>query len=222
MDVKKINPCTIPATKVDFVGDNRWRNMHERYVAEAGTSEIDVVFIGDSIIQQLQFTQLWIEKINSLHCLNFGIGGDRVEHLLWRILNGELNFGYPPKIVVLSVGTNNVDCTAQEVFDGICKIIQVLTEKLGNVDVVLPTLLPRGQHPNANRERNALINEMFLNNFDSKPNVYVVPIHDGIVQKDETISHYVMHDYLHLTNEAYNKVFMPVYEKVRSLLNKTG
>ncbi|KAF5293049.1 hypothetical protein FQR65_LT11041 [Abscondita terminalis] len=216
-----MNFCVIPTIKQDFVGDNRWMSMHNRYVTEAATSENEVLFIGDSIIQGLQFTRLWTERIDPLHCLNFGIGGDRVEHVLWRLLNGELQFGYPPKVVVLFVGTNNIGCNPEEVYEGIVQIVKVIQDKLRNVSVILPTLLPRGQYPNVNRERNALVNDLLLDRFRSDPNVFVVLVHKGIVRKDLSISHYVMHDYLHLTNEAYDEVFMPVYDKVRSLLNKT-
>lgn len=44
---------------------------------EAQTLEPEVVVIGDSIVQQMQLSSLWNEKFCSLHCLNFGIGGDR-------------------------------------------------------------------------------------------------------------------------------------------------
>lgn len=50
---------------------------HKLYVQEAQTLEPEVVLIGDSIIQQMQISSLWNEKFCSLHCLNFGIGGDR-------------------------------------------------------------------------------------------------------------------------------------------------
>lgn len=73
------NPCVLPTPAEETVedGDGRWMSMHSRYMQEAKTTESEILFIGDSIIQQMQFSTLWIEKISSLHCLNFGIGGDR-------------------------------------------------------------------------------------------------------------------------------------------------
>ncbi|KAF2880077.1 hypothetical protein ILUMI_26089 [Ignelater luminosus] len=226
--------CKVPQIKSDVVGDDRWGCMHRRYVAEAKVSEAEVLFIGDSIIQQLQFSTLWTEKINSLHCVNFGIGGDRVEHVLWRVLNGELEFTVPIKVVVLFVGTNNTDCTAQNIFEGICEIVRVIKEKLGNVTVILPTLLPRGQFPNPNRVRNLEVNVLLMNHFKNGPVVspdsndtnkekdlssfHVIPIHEDIIQSDQTISHYIMYDYLHLTNQGYYKIFKPIYEKLQYLL----
>ncbi|KAF7286635.1 hypothetical protein GWI33_004668 [Rhynchophorus ferrugineus] len=220
-----MNPCVIPTASEDTVGDGRWMSMHNRFVQQAKTSEQEVVFIGDSIIQQLQFSSLWTEKISALHCINFGIGGDRVENVLWRIKNGEFDFNTPIKAVVLFVGTNNTDCTPHEIFEGILEIIKEIKNILGNVYIVIPTLLPRGQFPNPYRERNDHVNTFLIDKFSNEANkdeltenVYVVPIHENIVGNDQTISHHIMHDYLHLTNNGYTKIFGKVYDTLCQLL----
>ncbi|KAK9883297.1 hypothetical protein WA026_001478 [Henosepilachna vigintioctopunctata] len=222
-----MNPCILAQPPEDEVGDGRWHSMHNRYVQEASTSEAEVLFIGDSIIQQLQFSTIWAEKFISLHCCNFGIGGDRVENVLWRIQNGELDFQAKLKAVVLFVGTNNTDCTPHEVYEGILEIIKTIKQKLGNVAIILPTLLPRGQYPNPYRERNDQVNTFLIDKFcnpdnidELTPSVIVVRIHENIVQNDKTIPHFILHDYLHLTNSAYWKIFGPIYDKLCDIIGK--
>ncbi|XP_022916395.1 platelet-activating factor acetylhydrolase IB subunit alpha1-like [Onthophagus taurus] len=223
------NPCVIPTPCEDLSGDGRWMSLHKRYVQEAKSSEPEIVFIGDSIIHQMQFSTLWNEKISSLHCLNFGIGGDRVENVLWRLQNGELDFHVKLKAIVLFVGTNNTDCTPHEVYEGILEIIKTIRHKLGNeVGIVLPTMLPRGQFPNPYRERMDHVNLFLLDKFtndgnadDLTINVHIVSIHENIVRSDQTISHHLLYDYLHLSDSGYSKIFEPVYKTLLKVLENS-
>lgn len=89
----------------------------------------------------------------------------------------------------------------------------------------LQTLLPRGQFPNPYRERNDHVNTFLVDKFSNEANkdevtenVYVVKIHENIVENDQTISHHIMHDYLHLTNNGYRRTFGKVYDKLCQLL----
>jgi len=45
----------------------------------------------------LVLLQIWDKMFVPLHCLNFGIGGDQTQHVLWRLNNGELE-GFAPKV----------------------------------------------------------------------------------------------------------------------------
>ena len=65
--------------------------QHTRFVRETREMEPDVVFLGDSIIANLQSTDLWEKWFTPMHSLNFGIGGDQTQHVLWRVHNGELD-----------------------------------------------------------------------------------------------------------------------------------
>lgn len=51
-------------------------------------------------------------------------------------------------------------------------------------------------------------------------NVHVVVIHENIVGENGEISNAILHDYLHLTDLAYSKIFEPVYEKLCALINQ--
>ncbi|MPC26696.1 Platelet-activating factor acetylhydrolase IB subunit beta [Portunus trituberculatus] len=119
--------------------------------------EPDVVFVGDSIVANLQCTDVWEKWFAPMHCLNFGIGGDETQHVLWRLKNGELEF-IKPKAVVVLVGTNNHEHTAAEVAGGIMEICRTIREKQPQSHIVALTLLPRGEKPNCLREKNSEIN----------------------------------------------------------------
>lgn len=60
--------------------------------------------------------------------------------------------------------------------------------------------------------------EYFKNKNDFEP-IYIVPIHENIIQSDDSISHYIMHDYLHLTDTGYTKIWTAVYEKLKAVIN---
>lgn len=74
-----------------------------------------MIFIGDSIIQALQHTDVWNELFVPLHCLNFGIHRDRVENVLWRIQNGELE-NVKPKVFIYFYSIRQVTLPACQQF----------------------------------------------------------------------------------------------------------
>ena len=43
------------------------------------------------MIQNLVNSEIWERHFCQMHSLNFGIGGNRTEHVLWRLQNGELD-----------------------------------------------------------------------------------------------------------------------------------
>lgn len=57
---------------------------------DSKNKEPDVLFIGDSLIARLQQSIVWSELFEPLHCLNFGIGSDTTQNVLWRLENGEI------------------------------------------------------------------------------------------------------------------------------------
>jgi N-acetylglucosamine-6-sulfatase len=85
-----------------------WMTRHHDFSAQAQTGDIQVLFLGDQLIQGWSGAgaRVWSEKIEPLRAANFGIAGDRVENVLWRVRNGELD-GAPPRVVVLAVGSEN-------------------------------------------------------------------------------------------------------------------
>src|SRR6185436_6580113 len=86
---------------------------HEQLLAKAKKGGIDIYFEGDSITRRWgatdfpEFLANWTTNFYGWNAANFGWGADRVENILWRLENGELD-GVNPKIIVLLAGINNV------------------------------------------------------------------------------------------------------------------
>ncbi|KAI8428028.1 hypothetical protein MSG28_002322 [Choristoneura fumiferana] len=212
-----MNPCSIPAPQQDTDGDGRWNSIHNRFLSDAKGKDGDVIFIGDSILQALEHTDVWNQWFAPLHCLNFSIHNDQTQNVLWRIKNGELDH-VDAKVIVVHVGTNNVENTPEQVCEGILEIIRSIREKHPSAYIVLPSLLPRGQHPNTLRVKNAKINELLREKVTNMNRVEMVPIDKGLIQNDGTISHHDMYDYLTPTNAACRKAFEPIHDLLQQIL----
>uniref|UniRef100_A0A803YP62 Platelet-activating factor acetylhydrolase IB subunit alpha2 n=1 Tax=Meleagris gallopavo TaxID=9103 RepID=A0A803YP62_MELGA len=148
------NPAAVPHAAEDTQGDDRWMSQHNRFVLDCKDKEPDVLFVGDSMVQLLQQYEIWRELFSPLHALNFGIGGDTTGHVLWRLKNGELE-NIKPKVIVVWVGTNNYENTAEEVAGGIEAIVRLINTQQPQAKVIVLGLLPRGEKPNPLRQKNA-------------------------------------------------------------------
>jgi len=61
--------------------------MHEQFLDQARKGNIDLLFLGDSITQGWGNNGVWKRFDGPRHAANFGIGGDRAQHVLWRLLD---------------------------------------------------------------------------------------------------------------------------------------
>uniref|UniRef100_A0A8C9CK60 Platelet-activating factor acetylhydrolase IB subunit alpha1 n=1 Tax=Phocoena sinus TaxID=42100 RepID=A0A8C9CK60_PHOSS len=194
------NPASKPTPVQDVQGDGRWMSLHHRFVADSKDKGTRSRLIGDSLVQLMHQCEIWRELFSPLHALNFGIGGDNTQHVLWRLENGELEH-IRPKIVVVWVGTNNHGHTAEQVTGGIKAIVQLVNQRQPQARVVVLGLLPRGQHPNPLP-------------LAGHPRAHFLDADPGFVHSDGTISHHDMYDYLHLSRLGYT----PVCRTLHSLL----
>jgi beta-glucosidase len=115
----------------------------KKKVEQMGTAEI--LFVGDSITEEWAEAgeAVW-QKHFAHRALNLGVGGDRTQHILWRLKNGHLACGSLRTAVVLA-GTNNLadgDSDA-DIFEGVAAIVYHLLDQCPSVRVVLMGILPR-------------------------------------------------------------------------------
>lgn len=192
--------------------DEKWMARHETFNVISKQGEAQLVFLGDSITQGWEGSgkEVWAQKWAPLKAANFGIGGDRTEHVLWRLDHGNFD-GLQPKLVVLMIGTNNTGhqgrdgyaCTAQQTADGVRAILKRLRAKMPKTQVLLLGIFPRGataEDPfrKQNETTNALISQ-----FADGRRVHYMDIGKIFLKPDGTLPKDVMPDLLHLNPAGY-------------------
>jgi lysophospholipase L1-like esterase len=191
-----------PATVVPQPREGAWMEMHKSLLAQTKKGQIDLLFLGDSITQGWNENTIWQRYYGPRHAANFGIGGDRTQHVLWRIQNGELD-GIDPKVTVLMIGTNNLSGdTPDEIAQGIKTIVAELRNRLPKTQVLLLGVFPRSPKPDSAREQIKTINEKIAR-LDDGSHVRFLDIGKAFLNADGTISPEVMPDYLHLSTKGY-------------------
>lgn len=176
---------------------------HERFVAIAKAGGVDVLFLGDSITAGWGGAkEIWEKSFAAYKPANFGIGGDRTQHVLWRITNGELD-GIKPKVVVLMIGTNNSGTDeADGIAKGVTAIVKAIHAKSPATKVLLLAVFPRGEKPNPQREKLAKVNATIAKLHDGK-SVHYLDIGAKFLTADGTLTKEVMPDFLHLSKAGY-------------------
>ena len=65
-----------------------WLKFHHNHCSKLAKYTFETILTGDSIVAGLsRYQNIWDMFLKSLKALNCGIGGDRIEHVLWRALN---------------------------------------------------------------------------------------------------------------------------------------
>ena len=178
---------------------------HESFVAIAKQGKAKLLFLGDSITAGWGGQKtIWEKAFGKYMPANFGIGGDRTQHVLWRIENGELD-GFKPKVVVLMIGTNNSgNDPAEDIAKGVTKIVETIHKKSPATKVLLLAVFPRGEKaaPNPGRDKLKQVNEIIAKLDDGKK-VFFLDIGGKFLESDGSLTKEIMPDFLHLTAKGY-------------------
>jgi len=208
-----------PAPRPDQGWKERQKLLNDR-VAQAG-GKAQVVFIGDSITQgwEGEGKEVWARYYAPRNAVNLGIGGDRTQHVLWRLDHGNLD-GLKPKVAVLMIGTNNSngeDNTPGQILDGVTAIVKQLRSRLPEMKILLLGIFPRSENLSAQRGKLAMINQALRRQADEK-DVFWVDFGHRFLNDDGTMPRELMPDYLHLSPQGYAIWAEEIEDKVSGLL----
>jgi lysophospholipase L1-like esterase len=167
----------------------------------------DLVLLGDSITQGWEGpgNDALAKNFGSGKILNLGFSGDRTQHVLWRLYNGEWN-GLQPKVVSLLIGTNNTGHVKQnpaETAQGVAAIVEFIRTRSPQTKIILHNVFPRAASKDDEMRRlNDEINRLCQPLIDGK-NVYLLDMAPAFLQSDGTLTKEIMPDLLHLNPASY-------------------
>jgi lysophospholipase L1-like esterase len=197
--------------------DQNSQIAHEQLLAKAKQGRIDVYFEGDSITRRWgatdypQLLENWKKNFFGWNAADFGWGADRVENILWRLENGELD-GINPKVIVLLAGTNNVggrvpsggaDALVEDVTKGLHAVLEIMLAKAPDATIVLMGIFPRNDGMEVGPEIDA-INANLAGMADGRKIRYL-NINDRLADANGKLHEGMMNanDKLHPTVEGY-------------------
>lgn len=143
----------VAATPIPRTDTPWWRARHQEKLAEIRRGRVDLIWLGDSITQDWEFSgppdwhdfaPVWQRFYGDRHAVNLGFKGDTTAHLLWRMQNGELD-GIQPKAAVVLIGANNmgrVHWSAEQTVAGITAVVDELHRRLPTTKILLLAVLP--------------------------------------------------------------------------------
>ncbi len=209
-DEEKAKPLVpVNAAVVPEPRSAAWLRQHEGFLERGRRGEVDLLFLGDSITNGWNGAGgIWSRYYAPRKAANFGIGGDRTQHVLWRLDNGEVD-AIKPKVVVLMIGTNNLGRNSEdEVAEGVKAVVDRLRSKLPGSKVLLLGIFPRGSNrdktvPTVGPDpRIARINARIAGLDDGRA-VRYLDIGAHFLDDAGQVSRTIMPDFLHLNRAGY-------------------
>ena len=149
-----------PADRPSARTDQNSMIAHQELLAKRTQGRVDVYFEGDSITRRWGATDYpallanWKQNFFGWNAADFGWGADKVENILWRLENGELD-GVNPRVIVLLAGTNNVgngepaegvEARAADVTRGLEAVVRLMQAKAADATIILTAIFPRNDN----------------------------------------------------------------------------
>ena len=209
-------------------GPECWQmKRHAEKMKEVAAGGAKVVFVGDSITHnwEKQGKEQWKKYFSTgeRRALNLGFGGDRTEHVLWRIVEGGELDGYEAKCIVLMIGTNNTghwpfeEEPPVDTILGVKEILRVIAEKQPKARVILTSIFPRGaDESHQKRARNTVVNRELAKFADGRKVIWC-DFSDKFLDAQGRLSRSLMPDLLHpnwLGYEIWASAVVPLVDRV--------
>ncbi len=220
-----VNQALIPVPRTDWAVKRQALVLQR---AKDAPGDYDIEFIGDSITQGWEEGghNVWHELGSKYKIINFGVSGDRTEHVLWRFEQGQLD-GIKAKVAIVMIGTNNSNknkdgtdtYSDKDILEGVTAIVNQIRTRQPDTKVLLFGIFPRGKAFNAQRGRLLEINQALAKLADGQ-NIFYFDIGSQLIEADGAIAPGMMKDALHPGEAGYRIWDAAIEPKLKELLGK--
>jgi lysophospholipase L1-like esterase len=204
---------------VSNAGNAYWMARHQAMNARVQQGHVDLIYVGDSLVQlyEQQGKDTWDRYYAPRHAVNLGIGGDRTEHVLWRLDHGNLD-GIAPKLAIVQIGQNNGGHnTAEEIGAGVTAVVQKIRATLPTTKILLLAIFPRRAKPTAEREVLATASRIAAKLADNTT-IFSMDINNIFLRPDGSIPSALMPDFEHPSVKGYRRWAEAIEPKVAELM----
>jgi beta-glucosidase len=194
-----------------------WMPRHQAVLDRVAQGNVDLLMIGDSITHGWEKSGkgIWEKYYAPRNAVNLGFSGDRTEHVLWRLKNGEIE-NIKPKLAIVMIGTNNSGggSKPEKIAEGIQAIVCELRAKLPETKVLILAIFPRrtAEQRNDKTVINAVYNPQWAKNdktselaaelADGKM-IFYLNINKALLNEQGELTRAVMPDLLHPGEKGY-------------------
>lgn len=214
---------TQPAAGGDASSGQCFQSYHQHLISISEGKEPDIVFLGDHTTAFLSITQVWDILFAQSHSLNLSAVEDKTQTLLWRIENSLLD-KVTPKVVVISIGANNLrgGDTPEDVAAGVDACVKAVKAHKPNKPpfIIVMGIIPCCQKESPIRELVAQTNQLLRGLIEKHDDTQLIDVSNIFIKEDGSISHTDLFDFFHLTKYGYYKAFEPVHDLASQILQE--
>jgi lysophospholipase L1-like esterase len=158
-------PTTIPSDS-NYKAHYPWNKSCEDQVAAMKGKPCDLIFIGDSITQNFIGRPtpkwgsvggvVWDKYYANRRALDFGVGADTTQNVLWRLDHMDIK-DFKPKVAVILIGTNNNKNSPEDIAAGVKAVVEETRRIFPAAKIILVSILPNARATEKMAEANKSI-----------------------------------------------------------------
>ena len=189
--------------------------------------KIELLMVGDSITHNFDKDgpgeAVWKKHFAPMNALNLGFGGDRTNHVLWR-LDHLPQLKTAPKAASLMIGTNNIcwgSDQPKQAADGVQAIAKKLNEMYPEMEILVLGVFPRRRtldHPHRKEiiELNSYLPKLLKN----ISNVTYLDIGSKFLDNKGFLSEEMMPDTTHPSEKGHEIWAKAILPKLKELMGE--